>query len=112
MKYVAAYVLLSLGGKTSVTEKDLSDYLKGIGSEVNDDQVKAVVAALQGKSLNELATKGLTKISSMSVGSSGPAPAQATGGKAPAQAKAAPKEAPPVEEPEPEVDMDIGDMFG
>ena len=107
MKYVAAYVLLSLGGKTNVSEKDLSDYLKAIGSEVNEDQVKAVVSALHGKSLNELATKGLAKISTMSFGSGAPAPAQAAPAKKDAPAKAAPE---PVEEPE--VEMDLGDMFG
>lgn len=109
MKYVAAYILLSLGGKSSVSEQDLTNYLKSINSEVNAEQVKAVVAALQGQSLAELSTKGLSKISAMSFGGSGPAPASTTGA-APAKAKEAPKEEPKVEEEA--VDMDLGDMFG
>jgi large subunit ribosomal protein LP2 len=108
MKYVAAYILLSLGGKSSVSEQDLTNYLKSINSEVNAEQVKAVVAALQGQSLAELSTKGLSKISAMSFGS-GPAPASTTGA-AQAKPKEAPKEEPKVEEEA--VDMDLGDMFG
>jgi len=108
MKYVAAYILLALGGKTNVTEQELSDYLKKIGSEVNQDQVKAVVSALSGKSLAELSTKGLSKVSAMSFGSSAPAPT--TGGAAQQKVKEAPKEEPKVEEEA--VDMDLGDMFG
>jgi large subunit ribosomal protein LP2 len=109
MKYVAAYILLTLGGKTNVSEQDLTDYLKKIDSEVNQDQVKAVVAALHGKNLAELSTQGLTKLSAMSFGSSGPAPTS-TGNAAPQKAKEAPKEEPKVEEEA--ADMDLGDMFG
>ena len=108
MKYVAAYLLLSLGGKQNVSEADLTTFLKGIDSEVNDEQVKAVVTALQGKSLSELSTKGLAKLSTMSVGSGAP-----SSNAAPAQAKAAPV-VPKKEEKVEEVaeDLDLGDMFG
>jgi large subunit ribosomal protein LP2 len=109
MKYVAAYILLSLGGKANPTEQDLTDFLKKIDSEVNQDQVKAVVTALHGQSLAELSTKGLSKVSAMSFGGSGPAPT-ATGGATQQKAKEAPKEEPKVEEEA--VDMDLGDMFG
>jgi len=108
MKYVAAYILLALGGKSNPTEQDLTDYLKKIDSEVNQDQVKAVVSALSGHSLAELSTKGLSKISAMSFGGAGPAPT--TGGAAQQKPKEAPKEEPKVEEEA--VDMDLGDMFG
>lgn len=109
MKYVAAYILLSLGGKTSVTEADVSSFLKGVDSEVNEEQLKAVVSALSGQSLAELSTKGLAKLSTMSFGgaqSSNAAPAQA--------ATAAPVKEEKKKEEEVEVaeDMDLGDMFG
>ena len=109
MKYVAAYILLALGGKSSPSEQDLTDFLKKIDSEVNQDQVKAVVAALHGQSLAELSTKGLSKISAMSFGGAGPA-TTASSGSAQQKPKEAPKEEPKVEEEA--VDMDLGDMFG
>lgn len=111
MKYVAAYILLTLGGKTSVTEADISAFLKAAGSEVDEAQLKAVVAALSGQSLADLSTKGLAKLGSMSFGGSG---AAAAGNAAPAQAaKAAPVKEPVKEEVvEEAVDMDLGDMFG
>lgn len=111
MKYVAAYILLSLGGKQNITEADLSSFLKGIDSEVNEEQVKSVVTALQGKSLSELSTKGLAKLSTLSVGTG--AGASSTNA-APAQAKAAPAKEEKKEEKVEEAaeDLDLGDMFG
>lgn len=111
MKYVASYILLSLGGKTNVTEADLTEFLKKIESDVNADQVKAVVAALSGKNLAELSTKGLSKISQMSLGASSAASSSAvTTAAAPQATKVAPKVEPKVEEEA--ADMDLGDMFG
>lgn len=110
MKYVAAYILLSLGGKTNVTEADVSSFLKGVDSEVNEEQLKAVVAALSGQSLAELSTKGLAKLSTVSFGgaqASNAAPAQA-GNAAPAKEEKK-KEEEVVEEA---ADLDLGDMFG
>lgn len=111
MKYVAAYILLSLGGKTNVTEADVSSFLKGVDSEVNEEQLKAVVAALSGQSLAELSTKGLAKLSTVSFGgaaASDAAPAQAAGKSAPAKEEKK-KEEEVVEEA---ADLDLGDMFG
>ena len=107
MKYVAAYALLVLGGKQDVTENDLTNFLKSIDSEVNQDEVKTVVAALKGKQLHELANQGIGKIASIAV-SSGSAPAQqSTGGAAKVE------EAKKVEEPvEEEENVDFGDLFG
>ena len=111
MKYVAAYLLLSLGGKQNITEADLSSFLKGIDSEVNEDQVKAVVAALKGQSLSELSTKGMAKLSTLSVGTGSGA---TSSNAAPAPAKAAPAKEEKKEEKveEPAEDLDLGDMFG
>lgn len=109
MKYLAAYVLLSLGGKAQVSEKDLSDFLKKVDSDVNEEQVKAVVAALWGKSLAELSQHGLSKISAMSVGSGNAAP---TTGAAPAKAQPAKEEKKEEKVEEEAADLDLGDMFG
>ena len=108
MKYVAAYILLKLAGKDKVAEKDLSDFLKKIDSEVNEEQVKSVVAALEGKDLAELAKNGLSKVSSLAA--AGPSvSAAAPKAAVAAESKAAAKKEEPKEE---EVDFDMGDMFG
>lgn len=115
MKYIAAYILLSLGGKKDVSEQDLNDFFKQIGAEVDANQIKAVVASLKGKNLNELATKGLPKLASLSFGSGA---GHATAAAAPAKEEPKKeekkddkkkKEEPPAEEA---VDVDFGDMFG
>ena len=106
MKYLAAYVLLVLGGKNEVTEDDLTKFLKSINVDANAEQVKAVVSALQGKQLHELANAGLGKISSLNVGGGA---GGATGGNEATNEQVAEEEE---EEEEEEEDMDFGDMFG
>merc|ERR1711976_576201 len=64
MKYVAAYTLLTLGGNENV-----SDFLKKIDCEVDENQLKACVNALSGKKLYELCQQGMEKLSSFNVGS-------------------------------------------
>ena len=111
MKYIAAYILLSLGGKKDVNEKDLQEFFKGIGVQADDAQIKAVVDNLKGKNLDELATKGLPKLVTLSFGSgsaSSSAPAQAEPAKKEEKKKEEKKEV-PAEEP---ADVDFGDMFG
>lgn len=115
MKYIAAYILLSLGGKKDVTEKDLTDFFKTVGVESDSAQVKAVVDNLKGKNLNELATKGLPKLASLSFGSgSGSSAAAAAPAKDEKKKEEPKKKEEKKEEPveEAEVDFDMGDMFG
>merc|ERR1719245_233504 len=85
MKYVSAYCLLVLGGNASPSESDLTKALKAAGAEVNADQVKAVVTALNGKQLHEVVAAGYGKIANLSLGggggSSGQTAAQPTGGE-------------------------------
>ena len=105
MKYLAGYVLLVLGGNSSPSESDLTKFLKGINVDVNEEQVKAVVAALSGKQLHELANLGIGKISSLNVGGGA---AANNNGAAENKVEAEEEE----EEEEEEEDMDFGDMFG
>ena len=116
MKYIAAYTLLSLGGKKEVSEKDLSEFFKNIGAQADEGQIKNVVENLKGKNLNELATNGLPKLASLSIGSGSSCAAQsgATGkdegkGKKEEHKKEAKKEEPVAEVVE---EFDLGDMFG
>ncbi len=102
MKYVAAYALLALAGKTDVSAADLAAFLKKAGVTVDESSVETVVNTLKGKQLHEVIASGMTKVSSLSFGGSGAAttaaPAQGGSTAAQAPAPAAKVEEPPKEE--------------
>lgn len=81
MKLVAAYLLAALNGKQP-DEKAVLAILSSVGIEGDAAQVKALVAELNGKNLDEIIAKGQAKLSTVSVAA---APAPATGGAAPAK---------------------------
>lgn len=58
MRYVAAYLLASLGGKSSPSAADIDKILSSVGIESEDDKVKKVLAELNGKDLEELIEEG------------------------------------------------------
>ena len=97
-----------------MSEKDLSDFFKAVGVEADAGQMKAVVEALHGKNLNELATKGLPKLANLSFGSGSGSNAAAAAAPAKEEKKEGKKEEKKKEEPPAEevVDVDLGDMFG
>merc|ERR1712151_461728 len=69
MKYVAAYCMLALAGKTDVSAADLKKFMTSAGvSDLNDDNVNACCDALKGKQLHEVINAGFGKISSLSLG--------------------------------------------
>merc|ERR1711982_55214 len=111
MKYFAAYCLLALSGKESVSEAELTTFLKSAGCEVNAENVKSVCSALAGKQLHEVINSGYGKIASLSLGGGG---GQSSGGQAQQQTNTAAevKEEVKEEAPEEEEDMDLGDLFG
>lgn len=114
MKYVAAYCLLALGGKTDISENDLKTYLKSLDCEVNEAEVKVTCDALKGKKLHELCSLGMGKLGSLSSGGNTVAPTQ--GSKtAPGPVKAEPaKKEEKKKEPVVEVEenIDFGGLFG
>ena len=112
MKYIAAYILLSLGGKKDVSDKDLAEFFKSVGIQAEDAQCKNVVETLKGKNLNELATKGLPKLASLSVGSGSGAPQASTAPVKEAKKEVKKEEPKKEEKPVEEEAMDLGDMFG
>ena len=107
MKYLSAYILLRLSGKDTITVSDMTNFFKKIDSQVDEEQIKAVISSLEGKCLDELAKNGLSKISNLTM-TTAAAPA-ATSSSVPADKKEKKVEKAPVEE---EVDMDMGDLFG
>lgn len=90
MRYVAAYLLAVLGGKESVTSKDVEKILSSVGIEVVADKLELVIKSLAGKSIEDLIKAGREKLSSMPVGGGAAAPAAAAA--APAAAAAEKKE--------------------
>merc|ERR1712188_87307 len=110
MKYVAAYCLMALAGKTWVSAADLKKFMTSAGmSDLNDDNLNACCDALKGKELHEVINAGFGKISSLSLGGGGGAPAQSGGAKTEAKPDAAVQQK---EEESEEEDMDLGDLFG
>lgn len=59
MRYVAAYLLAVLGGKTAPSSADLEKILGSVGVEADGERLKKVIGELQGKSVDELIAQGL-----------------------------------------------------
>lgn len=58
MRYVAAYLLATLGGNKAPSKDDLSKILSSVGIEVDNEKLAKVLSELKGKSVEELITKG------------------------------------------------------
>lgn len=56
MKHLAAYLLLSLGGKASPSAKEVSSVLESVGIEADSARLEKLIAELSGKDLNEVCT--------------------------------------------------------
>ena len=54
MKHLAAYLLLTLGGNTSPSAKDIKGVLDSVGIEADDDRLKTLLSELKGKDVNEV----------------------------------------------------------
>lgn len=80
MRYVAAYLLATLGGKASPTAADLKKILDSVGIEAENDRLDKVVKELTGKNVTEVIAEGSKKLASVP---SGGAPAPTAGGAAP-----------------------------
>ena len=103
MKYVAAYALLTLGGKTDISAADIEKLLKEAGVKAEADKAESVCSQLKGKALHEVISQGKDKIGSA-----------ATVVVAAPTAAADTKAAEPVKEEkkEEEADVDMGGLFG
>jgi large subunit ribosomal protein LP2 len=54
MKHLAAYLLLSLGGNSSPSEKDVKTVLESVGIEADDERLSTLISELKGKDLQEV----------------------------------------------------------
>ncbi|KAI9318973.1 60s acidic ribosomal protein-domain-containing protein [Dichotomocladium elegans] len=107
MKYLAAYLLLTAGGKANPSAEDVKGLLSSVGVEAEAERVSALIAALKDKSVAELIAEGQEKLASVPTGGA----AVAAGGAAAGGAAAA--DAPAEEEKEEEKEESDDDMgFG
>jgi large subunit ribosomal protein LP2 len=54
MKYLAAYLLLTLGGNSSPSESDIKTVLESVGIEADDERLSKLISELKGKDINEV----------------------------------------------------------
>ncbi|EEB07766.1 60S acidic ribosomal protein P2 [Schizosaccharomyces japonicus yFS275] len=106
MKYLAAYLLLTTGGKASPAAADVESVLSAVGIEAESERIESLIKELSGKDLEQLIAEGAEKLATVPSGGAAAAPAAgaaaaAAGGEAAAEAKEEPKE-------EEESDEDMG----
>jgi large subunit ribosomal protein LP2 len=58
MRYVAAYLLASLGGKENPNSADIEKILSSVGIEADAEKLKKVLSELNGKNVEELIAAG------------------------------------------------------
>jgi len=54
MRYVAAYMLATLGGNQNPSVADVKKILGSVGIEVNEDQAQGLISKLDGKSVDSV----------------------------------------------------------
>ncbi|KAJ8043769.1 60S acidic ribosomal protein P2 [Holothuria leucospilota] len=109
MRYVAAYLLATLGGNSSPSSDDIKKILGSVGIEAEDEKLNKVISELKGKNIEELIAEGNSKLASMPAGGAVAAAAGGGGGAAPAaEAAEEKKEEAKKEESEEESDDDMG----
>ena len=114
MKHLAAYLLLAIAGKTPSAD-DVTGLLTKLGVEADAEQVKSLVAALEGKNLDDVLKEGNAKLLSLGGsggggGGGGGAAAAPAGGDKKEEKKDDKKEK---EKPkEEEANVTAGDLFG
>lgn len=58
MRYVAAYLLLALGGKPNASAADVKKVLQSVGVEIDDEKLGIVIKELEGKKVKDLIEEG------------------------------------------------------
>lgn len=111
MRYVAAYLLATLGGNQNPSASDIKDILSSVGIDVDSERLDVVIKELNGKDINEVIAAGKTKLASVPTG--GAVMASAAGGAAAApsaagETKEEEKKEEKKEEEEEESDDDMG----
>ncbi|EPY15140.1 large subunit ribosomal protein LP2 [Strigomonas culicis] len=106
MKYLAAYALVALSGKTP-SKSAVEAVLKAAGVPVDAARVTALFAELEGKNFEELSAEGKAKL--VGSGSAAPASGAAAGSSAAPAAAAAKEEVKEEEEDDDEMGFGLFD---
>jgi large subunit ribosomal protein LP2 len=61
MKHLAAYLLLTIGGNSSPSAKDVKNVLESVGIEADDERLSTLISELKGKDINEVRIYTLQK---------------------------------------------------
>lgn len=59
MRYVAAYLLATLGGNENPSASDIKDILSSVGIDVDSERLDVVIKELSGKNVNEVGWWGM-----------------------------------------------------
>ena len=84
MRYIAAYLLLQIGGKAAPTAEDIKSVLGSVGIDADEERLSKLISELNGKDVAELISEGSAKFASVPSGgaAASSAPAAAAGGAA------------------------------
>lgn len=52
MRYIAAYLLLQIGGNASPSAEDIKTVLGAVGIEADEERLSKLVSELEGKDIN------------------------------------------------------------
>jgi len=109
MRYVAAYLLASLGGSAPSGDA-IEKILGSVGIEVDEDRLKQVMSSLEGKDLAEVIEAGRARLGSVPTGGAAvaAAPAAAAADAAPAAAEEKEEEKKAASDDESGSDDDMG----
>ncbi|KAM0923271.1 hypothetical protein ACQ4PT_005591 [Festuca glaucescens] len=109
MRFVAAYLLATLGGNPSPTKDDVRAILGSVGAEVEEDKLEMLFKEVEGKDLADLLAAGREKLAFASPGGAAAmdmSPAAAAGAAEEKKEKVEEKE-----EDEDEEDLDMFSLF-
>ena len=65
MRYLAAYLLLQIGGNASPSADDIKKLIGTVGIEADDERLDKLISELNGKSIDELIAEGTGKLASV-----------------------------------------------
>ncbi|KAJ1737312.1 60S acidic ribosomal protein P2 [Coemansia sp. BCRC 34490] len=105
MRYIAAYLLLKLANPEATPSADaISKVVSAGGVDVDSERISKLLAALEGKEIDQLIAEGSSKLASVPSGGAVASAGGAAAGGAAAEEKADKK----AEEEEEESDDDMG----
>ena len=65
MRYIAAYLLLQIGGNPSPSGDEIKAVLGSVGIDADDDRLSKLLSELEGKDIAQLISEGTSKFASV-----------------------------------------------